>query len=124
MRMREGKTTQVILSSVALLMLAGCALVRADGSSGAITHRFAQPPDRAGACFARNAEDHSSALAAEVRPADARGTVEVIVRVKNGVTYATVELRPAGAGAEGTITLMVSSPRGNQELVRSLVEGC
>jgi ABC-type sugar transport system substrate-binding protein len=50
--------------------------------------------------------------------------VEVIVRVKNGATYATVDLQPAGQGADGTITLMVISSRGAQEVVRSLVEGC
>jgi hypothetical protein len=50
--------------------------------------------------------------------------VEVIVRVKNGVTYAIVELRPMGTGSNGTITLAVFSSGGNRELVRSLVEGC
>jgi hypothetical protein len=110
--------------AAAVLLFAGCAPVRQDGSSGTVRHQFAQPPQRAGACFARNAEEHSSALVAEVRPPDARGNVEVIVRVKNGVTYATLELRPAGQGADGTITLMAVSSRGTQELVRTLVEGC
>ena len=112
-----------IISQV-LLLFAGCALVREDATGADFRHRFAQPPQRAGACFARNAEAHSSALAAEVRPPDARGHVQVMVRVKNGIPYATVDLQPAGAGADGTIQLMVVSAGGARELVRSLVEGC
>src|SRR5512139_3435284 len=122
--MRKGKMTRAIVSSLLPLMLAGCGLVQEDTSASTVRHRFAQSPQRAGACFARNAEAHSSALVAEVRPPDARGHVEVIVRVRNGVLYATVELRPEGARADGTITLMASSPRGTQDLVRTLVEGC
>ena len=106
-------------------MFASCALVQQEEkSAGTFRHQFAQPPQRAGACLARNAEAHSSALVAEVRRPDARGHVEVIVRVKNGVTYATADIRPAGQQAEGTITLMVVSSRGNRELVRTLVDGC
>jgi hypothetical protein len=108
----------------ALLLIAGCAPVQEDTSASTVSHMFAQPPQGAAACFARNAEAHSSALVAEIRPADARGHVEIVVRVKNGVTYATAELRPAGARARGTITLMAISLRGTGELVRSLVEGC
>ena len=89
-----------------------------------VTHQFMHPPQRAAACFARNAEEHSSALVAEVRPPDRQGRIEVIVRVKNGVTYATAELRPVGQRAEGTLTLMVTSSRGTRQLVESLVEGC
>jgi hypothetical protein len=106
------------------LMLAGCTLMPQGTSDGTIRHQFAQSPQRAGACFARNAEAHSSALVAEVRPPDARGHVEVVVRVRNGVLYASVDLRPVGARADGTITLMASSPRGTQDIVRALVEGC
>jgi hypothetical protein len=113
-----------LIPSTLLLMLAGCASLQEDTSGGTVEHVFAQSPARAGACFARNAEAHSSALVAEVQPPDARGNVEVIVRVRNGVTYATADLRPAGQGAKGTITLMAISLRGNRELVRSLVEGC
>jgi len=98
--------------------------VQDEPSASTVRHRFAQPPQRAGACLARNAEEHSAALVAEVRPPDARGRVEVIVRVKNGVTYATAELWPVGQRADGTITLMVISSRGTQDLVRALVEGC
>jgi hypothetical protein len=116
--------TRFTVSSVLLLTLVGCALVQEDKSAGSFRHVFAQSPQRAAECFARNAEAHSSALIAEVRPPDARGHVEVIVRVKNGVTYATADVRPVGQRAEGSITLMVVSSRGNQELVRTLVEGC
>ena len=123
-RMREGMQVRLVVSLVLLLMIAGCALVQEDKSAGTVRHVFAQPPQRAAECFARNAEAHSSALVADVRPPDARGHVEVIVRVKNGVHYATADVRPVGQRAEGTITLTVSSSRGNQELVRTLVEGC
>lgn len=108
----------------ALLLFAGCALVRDDASGGTYRHRFAQPQQRAAACFARNAEEHSSALAAEVRAPDARGRVEVIVRVKNGYSYANASIQPAGAGSDGTITLMVVSSGGGGELVRELTAGC
>jgi len=107
-----------------VLASARCALVSQDPSNGTVRHRFGQSPERAGACFARNAEAHSSALIAEVRPPDARGHVDVIVRVKNGVIYATAELRPMDQRAEGTITLNVTTPRGTRDLVRALVEGC
>ncbi len=113
-----------VVSAALLLLLAGCAWLQEDQPGSTVRHRFAQPPERAGACFARNAEAHSSALVAEVRPPDARGHVVVIVQVRNGVTYATADLRPAGQGAEGTIALMAVSLRGTRELVRSLVEGC
>ena len=109
---------------LALLTFAGCASVRDGASTGIVSHRFMHPPERAAACFARNAEEHSSALVSEVRPPDSRGHVEVIVRVKNGVTYAIAELWPADTGSNGTIRLAVFSSGGNRELVRSLVEGC
>ena len=119
----RGTIRRSIVLSAALLA-AACALVQEDESAGTIQHAFTQSAQRAAECFARNAEEHSSALVAEVRPPDARGRVEVIVRVKNGVTYATADIRPAGQRAEGTITLMVVSTRGRAELVRTLVEGC
>ena len=123
MGMRDGMRTRVVCPLL-LLALAGCAPVQQDTPGSAVRHLFAQPPQRAGACFARNAEEHSSALVAEVRPPDPRGRVEVIVRVKNGVTYATAEIRPVREAAEGTITLMAISSRGSRELLRTLVEGC
>ena len=107
-----------------MLTCAGCALVRKEASVTTVNHRFIHPPQKAALCFARNAEEHSSALVSEVRPPDARGHVEVIVRVKNGVTYATAEFRPGSAGSNGAIRLAVCSSGGNQDLVRSLVDGC
>lgn len=109
---------------LAMLAFAGCALVRDETSATTVRRQFIHPPQRAALCFARNAEEHSSALVSEIRPPDARGHVEVIVRVKNGVTYATAELRPVGTGSNGTIKLAVYSSGGNRDLVRSLVEGC
>jgi len=122
--MHERKALRPALGSLLLLLSAGCGLVQEGPASDTVTHRFSLPPAAAAACFARNAERHSSALAAEVGPRDARGRVEVIVRVKNGVTYATAEVRPVGQGAEGTIVLMAMSPKGTQHIVQALVEGC
>lgn len=116
---------RVIVSLIFMMLtFAGCALVRKDASVTTVSHRFIHRPQQAASCFARNAEEHSSALVSEVRQPDARGHVEVIVRVKNGVTYAIVELRPTGTGSNGTIRLAVFSSDGNQGLGRSLVEGC
>ena len=114
----------ILLPILVILTLAGCALVREKAPASSVNHRFIRPPQQAASCFARNAEEHSSALVSEVRQPDARGHIEVIVRVKNGVTYATAEFRPMGAGSNGTITLAVFSSGGNRDLVRSLVEGC
>jgi hypothetical protein len=113
-----------LLCSALLLALAGCAPTREEAFPETVRHAFAQPAQRAAACFARNAEAHSSALVSEVRPPDTNGRVSVVVRVKNGVTYATADIRPAGERAEGTITLMAISAAGTAALVRSLVEGC
>jgi hypothetical protein len=121
---REAVGKRLTTAAVWLPLLAGCALAAQDASATTVRHRFVSSPQKAAACVAHNAEDHSSALVAEVRPPDARGHVEVIVRVRNGVTYATAELRPAGKRADGTIALMVVSSRGARELVRSLVKGC
>ena len=107
-----------------MLTCAGCALVRNDASVTTVNHRFIYPPQQAALCFARNAEEHSSALVSEVRQPDARGHVEVTVRVKNGVTYAIAEFRPRSKGSNGAIKLAVYSSGGNRDLVRSLVEGC
>jgi len=99
-------------------------MVREDGSSRSVQHRFAQAPQAAAACFARNAERRSSALVAEVSRPDSGGRVQVIVNVRNGVEYARLALRPVGARSDGTIELNVSSRQGREELVSSLVEGC
>ena len=85
-------------------------------------HRFQQPPDRAAACFAHNAEEHSSALVAEIRPG--RDSAQVIVRVKNGTLYATADFQRAGSGSTGTIALNVATTGKRNDLLDSLVEGC
>lgn len=113
-----------LLGSALLVALAGCGPARDEALPATVRHAFAQPAQQAAACFARNAEAHSSALVAEVRPPDAGGRVAVVVRVRNGVTYATADIRPSGQRAEGTITLMAMSSAGTAALVRSLVEGC
>ncbi len=115
---------KAIVCACLVLLMAACARVKESAPADTVRHRFAQPPERAGACFARNAEAHSAALVAEVGAPDASGHVHVIVRVRNGVTYATADLRPAGGRAEGTITLMAISTRGSKALVQELVEGC
>jgi hypothetical protein len=85
-------------------------------------HRFQQPPAQAAACFARNAEEHSSALAAEVRPGFDRA--QVVVRVKNGITYAIADFERAGSGATGSIQLNVATSGRRNDLLDALVEGC
>ncbi|HZN24200.1 MAG TPA: hypothetical protein VFB75_08225 [Burkholderiales bacterium] len=110
---------------VAILMaFTGCAQPQSHGGTYGSTHSFRsqQSPERAARCFARNAEEHSSALAAEVTPGE--GAARVVVRVKNGVTYATADFRRSGAGSVGSITLMVVSSGRQSDLIDSLTEGC
>jgi len=107
-----------------LISLAGCAQPQRQSESFGSTHTFRsqQPPERAARCFARNAEEHSSALAAEVTPGD--DGARVVVRVRNGVTYATADFRRSGAGSVGSIALMVVSSGRRSDLVDALTEGC
>jgi len=107
-----------------LIALAGCAQPQRQGGSYGSTHTFhsQQAPERAARCFAHNAEEHSSALAAEVTPGN--DGARVLVRVKNGVTYATADFRRSGAGSVGSITLMVVSSGRRSDLVDALTEGC
>jgi hypothetical protein len=116
--------TLLILALCLQAALAGCAETqrRSGGYGWTHTYRSEQPPERAARCFARNAEEHSSALASEVTPRD--GGADVMVRVKNGVTYATAEFRRAGAGSTASITLMVISSGRKSDLLASLTEGC
>jgi hypothetical protein len=81
------------------------------------THRSQLPPEQAARCFARNAEERSSALVADVNGGD------VTVRVKNGVTYGTAAYRRSGAGSIGAITLNVTTS-GRNDLFDFLVNGC
>ena len=114
-----------VLAGVALAtLLAGCPFVQDSGSATTVKHTFTLPPPQAAACFARNAERHSSALVAQVEAADARGVVTVEVNVKNGVPYASAELRPAGRGSVGILTLMVIAKGGMGQLVEMLTQGC
>ena len=118
-------TIKWLLAVLAVLaLLGGCAQgSRASKQYGSThTHRFAKPPAEAARCFARNAEERSSALVSEVNARDSGA--EVIVRVKNGVTYATADFRRSNDGSSGTITLMVRSSSRNDDLFGALVAGC
>ena|SRR5687767_13322602 len=102
-----------------LALASACAAQRESSAYGSThTHRSKLAPAEAARCFARNAEEHSSALKSEVTGGD------VIVRVKNGVTYATASYRRSGAGAQGAITLNVTSSSRRSDLFDTLVEGC
>jgi hypothetical protein len=113
-----------IICVVGLLLSSGCALSAREapthGSRHA--HRFQLPPDKAAACFARNTEEHSSALVSEVRPG--QDTAHVIVRVKNGVIYATADFERAGSGSRGTVALNVTTSGRQSDLLDALTEGC
>lgn len=110
--------------SLAIACSATCAQAprQSAGVGARHSHHFKLPADKAAACFARNAEEHSSALKAEVQRRGA--AADVIVRVKNGVLYASAEIEPASAGSNASITLMVRSNSPRDDLLRSLVEGC
>lgn len=92
----------------------------AQGSPSSV--RMSLPPSEAAACFARNAEEHSSALAAEVRPG--RDRAEVTVRVKNGVLYGTASFQRAGNGSSVDIRLNVTTTGRRSDLLDALTEGC
>jgi hypothetical protein len=105
-------------------LLAGCSSpARQSGATGSReTVRLQQPPDKAAACFARNAEEHSSALVAEVH---ARGdSAEVIVRVKNGAYYGSGNFQRAGSGSSANIVLNVTTTGRRSDLMDALLEGC
>jgi hypothetical protein len=107
-----------------LIVLAGCAQPQRPSGGYGSTHTFRsqQTPEQAARCFARNAEEHSSALTAELTPGS--DTARVVVRVKNGITYTTADFRRSGAGSTGSITLMVVSSGRQSDLLDSLTEGC
>lgn len=112
-----------ILATAALTACVPFAPGDAAGTGSRHTVRLKLPPLKAAHCFARNAEDHSSALVSEVR-AEGDGGAQTIVRVKNGVTYATAQFARAGSGATGEIRLMVTSTERRSDLVDALVQGC
>jgi hypothetical protein len=110
---------------LAAALLTACAPFPARDSAGTGSRhevRLKLPPAKAARCFARNAEEHSSALMSEVR-ADG-DSAQTIVRVKNGVTYATAEFRRAGNGSTGDVQLMVTTTGRQSDLVDALFEGC
>ena len=51
-------------------------------------------------------------------------TAHVIVRVKNGVTYATAGFERAGSGSNATIVLNVTTSGRQNDLLDALTEGC
>lgn len=109
-------------TAVIALSAAGCAETGRYGGSQ-YRHRFARAAAEAAQCFARNAEEHSSALVARVSPAG-RGSYDVVVAVKNGAPYAQARIDPATAGSTGTIVFNVQSSEGNARLRDALVAGC
>ena len=114
----------VYLSALALAAVSACTSSPRPGTPGGSSHtvRLQLPPDQAAACFARNAEEHSSALTAQVRREADRA--EVVVRVKNGVLYGTADFQRAGAGSRATIALNVMTRGRLGDLVDALTEGC
>ena len=106
---------------VTVAVLAACATPSRETGASRHTARMRLPPAEAAACFGRNAEEHSSALVAEVRLASDRANV--VVRVKNGVLYATADFRRAGSRSNVTLELNVHTRR-MSELVDALLEGC
>lgn len=118
----------VIQRSLAGAMLAVLVVACAGPSNPAAsqglryTVRLQSPPAEAAACFARNAEEHSSALMAEVRSGPDRA--EVTVRVKNGVLYGTANFRRAERGSSGDIALNVTTSGRRGNLIEALTQGC
>ena len=112
----------IIVVLMACAWLAGCATSKPASYGSQHTHRTQLSPQDAAACFARNAEEHSGALIAEVR--SERDWAQAIVNVRNGVFYASAEYRRIAAGATGAITLNVRTSGRRDDLFLALVEGC
>ena len=113
----------IIVLLMSCVWLAGCAAPKPVASYGSRhTHRTQLSPQDAAACFARNAEEHSGALTAEVR--SERDWAQAIVNVRNGVFYASAEYRRSATGATGAITLNVRTSGRRDDLFAALVEGC
>lgn len=115
-----GMITRFAFGLIAIALASACAQAqRQSGAYGSThTHRSQLPPEKAASCFARNAEEHSSALVSTVTGGD------VTVRVKNGVTYATAAYRRSGAGSVGSVALNVTTSGRRNDLFDTLVEGC
>lgn len=110
-------------AAIAVCLSACASAPRAASAPGSPSSvRLSSPPNEAAACFARNAEEHSSALAAEVRPG--RERAEVTVRVKNGVLYGTASFERAGNGSAADIRLNVTTTGRRSDLIDALTEGC
>jgi hypothetical protein len=86
------------------------------------TYQSSRSPEQAAACFARNAEEHSSALVAEVQTQT--DWAQALVHVRNGVFYASAEFRRTARGAAGTIILNVTTSGRRSDLFQELLEGC
>ena len=112
----------IIALLTACVWLAGCATSKPASYGSRHTHRTQLSPQDAAACFARNAEEHSGALIAEVRAE--RDWAQAIVNVRNGVFYASAEYRRSATGATGAITLNVRTSGRRDDLFLALVEGC
>ena len=122
-------STLVLAGLLTAVLAAACIPIPIPVSSGAASAtgsrhvvRLTLPPLEAARCFARNAEEHSGALVAEARAQ--RDGAETIVRVKNGVAYATAEFRPSGKGSTGEVELMVRSSGRQSDLLDALFKGC
>jgi hypothetical protein len=112
------------IMTLVVLALAGCGspFATRTGAGATETVRVALAPDRAAACFARNAEEHSSALVAEVDAG--RDRARTVVRVRNGVVYAIADFDRANSGSTATLTLNVTTTGSRRDLVDALLEGC
>lgn len=118
-------TTQRRLAGAVLtVFVTACASLLSPAAAQGSRHtvRLQLPPAQAAACFARNAEEHSSALMTEVRSGPDRA--EVTVRVKNGVLYGTANFRRAGTGSSGDIALNVTTSGRRGDLIEALTAGC
>lgn len=115
-------TWRLLLWAIVLMSLGACAGRDTASSGASYTRRAVQPPAAAARCFARNAEEHSSALQARVSTSGNQARTDVAVR--NGVPYAEAVFEPAGSGATARIRLYVSTTGSRSDLVQELLEGC
>jgi hypothetical protein len=101
-----------------------CSLRSAPNVAHGSRHAYqsSRSPEQAATCFARNAEEHSSALVAEVQSQP--DWAQALVHVRNGVFYASAEFRRTARGAAGTIILNVTTSGRRDDLFQELLEGC